>query len=897
MKNKKLQTFLLYTALFSFISIIIFAVFFKTKKVLIFADGDAFQQHFLIFNNYIKLLKEGSFNIFDKYSTFSWNIGLGSDILGQYSYYIVGDLFAYIGLLFPMKNIDIAYSIAIIFRIYFTGISFLYFCKYKNIEMKKSCIGAIVYAFSSWVLYASVIHPYFTNAAILFPVFLVCIEKLVKENKILPLTIINTITIISNFYFWYKISILAMIYFLIIYFLESESKSVKNFSYQIFKVAFSYVVSICLSSLVFLPTLYTYISSSRLETNTILNYGKEYYKDFLIGISSFTIDNWTTITTTTLTLLFFPLFIKKYKQNKSICIFTLIIVLMLLSPVFGSIMNGFSYPTNRFSFALCFCAAYIVCTTIKFQFDYSWKDIILMSSSMIIYLIFILLIGALNKVLLYAFVPAICFLLIAISKRVFNMKFSSIINKFGYVLTIIVIVMSSCYIGLSMYYGTCGDGMIEEFKTNSELLKRYNTLNGRVDNYSEIIGYLKSADKSFYRISTSENSISNIPLLFNYSALSSYLSLVNGNVFNLSSSISNLELSASSPTKEFNNRTRITTLLSTKYFIIDEYEPTPIGYTFYKKIGKDYIYINNHFVGPISYYSKKISKENYSNLTAYEKEQAIFSGVYIESDKQINLEELKFDLKDNILDYEILDSEGLLEKEGSINVVKPNSKLTLKINNKVKGENELYLEIKNLIFNSSNLSNNEFVIEFKTGDKSIRKKVEDRNSRYYSDISNMLINLGKVNESNLYVDIVFKQTGKYSFNKLSAILVDFGSYNQQVDNLNSGINNIRYNNNSVEADLNLEKAGILQLSTGYSKGWKVYIDGCEGEVLKANEAFVGTFVEKGKHNIKFVYQTPYRNLSLIMTLIGIISIVIIVYIERKCNICYTGLYKARGSKK
>lgn len=890
MKSRK--AFLLYTVLFFITFIIVFAIFFKTKKNLVFLDGDAFQQHFLIFNNYIKLLKEGNFNILDKYSTFSWNIGLGADILGQYSYYIVGDLFAYIGLLFPMEKMELAYSFAIILRIYFTGISFLYFCKYKKIEIKKSCLGALVYAFSSWVLYASVIHPYFTNAAILFPVFLVGIEKLQKGNKILPLIIINTITIVSNFYFWYKITILALIYFLILFFVESKNKNIKSFSLKIFKIGLAYVIAILLSSLIFLPTIYTYISSGRLTSNVILRYGKDYYKSFLVGVSSFTINNWTTITTTTLAIIFLPLFIKKYKKNMSICIFTLVIIFMLLLPVFGSIMNGFSYPTNRFSFSLCFCVAYIVCNTINFEFDYSWNDIIFMCSSMILYLFIIILINSLSKNLLIAFIPSIAFILIIILKKIFFQKNSNIINNFGQVLIIGIIIFGCCYIGVSMYRGLFTTrGMISNFETNSALLRRYNTLNGRVDNYDKCIDYLSSVDKSFYRISTSENSISNISLLYNFPSLSSYLSLVNGNIFNISNNILNLELSAGSPTKEFNNRTRITTLLSTKYFIADETEIPPIGYTFYKKIGYDYIYINNNYVGPISYYDKKISKNDYYNLTAIEKEKSVFTAAYIGNEKHTDLEELEFKFENNVLDYEIINLEGLVKGKGYINSKKPNSKLTIKINEKISDKQELYLEIKNLVFNSSILSNNEFVIQFKAGNKSIKKKVQDRESRYYLDASNIVVNLGKVNDPNLYIDIIFKQPGEYSFDNLSFKVVDFNNYIQEVDNLNKGINNIKYNNNSVEADLTLNKSGVIQLATGYSKGWKAYLDGNEVNVFKVNEAFVGTIVKKGKHNIKFVYQTPYFNVSLIFTCVGIISIVIVVYVERKYNVCYTKLYK------
>ena len=99
MKKNRLSIYLKYTGLFSIISIIVFTIFIKMNKSFIW-QIDGIKQHYLILYDFNQIVR----NIFkDGLSMLSWNMGLGLDVIGQYSYYVIGDPFAYISLLFPMK--------------------------------------------------------------------------------------------------------------------------------------------------------------------------------------------------------------------------------------------------------------------------------------------------------------------------------------------------------------------------------------------------------------------------------------------------------------------------------------------------------------------------------------------------------------------------------------------------------------------------------------------------------------------------------------------------------------------------------------------------------------------------------------------------------------------------
>lgn len=59
----------------------------------------------------------------------------------------------------------------------------LCYCKYKNVSNYKSLLSAIIYTFCSFIIFASARHPYFTNPMILFPLLIIGIEKLIREDK------------------------------------------------------------------------------------------------------------------------------------------------------------------------------------------------------------------------------------------------------------------------------------------------------------------------------------------------------------------------------------------------------------------------------------------------------------------------------------------------------------------------------------------------------------------------------------------------------------------------------------------------------------------------------------------------------------------------------------------
>ena len=68
----------------------------------------------------------------------------------------------------------------------------------------------------------------------------------------------------------------------------------------------------------------------------------------------------------------------KKKEHKIYLIYFLVTTIMLLMPFIGSLMNGFSFPSNRWSFMYSFILAYIVMSCL--EENYTKKELISMGA-------------------------------------------------------------------------------------------------------------------------------------------------------------------------------------------------------------------------------------------------------------------------------------------------------------------------------------------------------------------------------------------------------------------------------------------------------------------------------------------------------------------------------------
>ncbi len=73
----------------------------------------------------------------------------------------------------------------------------------------------------------------------------------------------------------------------------------------------------------------------------------------------------------------------------------------------------------------------------------------------------------------------------------------------------------------------------------------------------------------------------------------------------------------------------------------------------------------------------------------------------------------------------------------------------------------------------------------------------------------------------------------------------------------------------------INKPGFLMFTDAYYPGWRAFVDGRETKIVPANYLFRGVFLEKGRHEIQFIYQPSSFRWGVIISLASVLFIVLL----------------------
>lgn len=899
--NNKTKIYWIYTLLFILIACVVFSTFIITKRSFIW-KGDGLRQHYIILKDFNENVRNFLSNPSGGFKLFSWNMGLGLDVIGQYSYYVLGDPFAYISLLFPIQYLELAYNFLIILRLFCIGLAFIVYSQYHakkvgNEEEKpyNILIGALIYTFSAYSLYTAVRHPYFLNAMILFPLLLLGVDKLFRENKKVPFIIFIALSAISNYYFFYMHTIMIVIYAIIQYICEYRKEGAKHFFQKLGSAILCYIIGILIAGIILMPTIHSFIHSARSDEETICQYSGRYYQNiFTINLLTTNPNNWSIIGVSSIILLMLPILWLKRKENKTYLVYFIVTTIMLLIPFIGSLMNGFSFPNNRWSFVYSFILAYIV--TLCLQNKYTSKELKYMGSFLILYsimgmIITVLLDNSKSKTVLYMVQIIIAFFMFAVTiyQNTNGITLLPKIKINKYKTIILMLIVSN--IGIMAYglYTSYDRGYAKKFANIGKVEEQINTQLGGNKDYSRNIREIVEEDKGFYRISKVPHQLANYSIYYNYLSTEGYLSLGNKYVYDLSRELADNSYSVTRNVAGLGDRTKITTLLGNKYYIVDEKNQkyVPYGYSLAKEIKGVKTYQNNYPLSIGVSYNQYMLREEYEKLNPIEKEDALLKVAVIdkiEDLKGINLQE-KQDISDiqncyQSIPYQLIEKDKIIKRrENRKQIVTKKEEQSIELEIENIQNSELYVYISGFDFQET--KNHTIMARFKN--RVASKVIEDKiTSAYYQKAPQIVLNLGYYEKAEGKIELTFSTKGTYNFDDIQVIAVPMNNYENTIRELQQNeLKEVTYNNREIRGKLDLSQDAILQIASSYTTGWKAYIDGVAVETIHVNTAFIGIPVKAGEHEIYLEYEVPYLKLGIAFTGIGIVAFIVVAILEKR----------------
>jgi len=905
-RSRKTLYFFVYTFAFAFVAFIVFYLYIVDGKSFVWVgktgSDDGLVQNYNALLYYGKYLRSIASTLFatGKFVIPMWdfNLGLGSDVLTTLHYYVIGDPLDLLSAFVKSKDTETLYSALVILRLYLSGLAFSLYC----FKMKKgrfaALAGSLVYVFCGFALFASVRHPYFINPMIYLPLLLIGVEKLFAKQKPALFILMVCLCALSNFYFFYMISILMILYAVFRYFDIYKKVEIKTLVKTVCSMAGFYTVGLMMACAIFIPVVSLFFTSGRIDTGYTVPflYDINFYLNIVpafASISAFS-EDWTFLAYSGITFIAVILLFCQKKKHTSLKVAFLLLSLLLLFPFAGHIFNGFSYVSNRWEWGFSMLAAYIFATVIPEVRLITKKAAVIIFVTAVAFLTYCLLMPNVRS----GGTTAACVVLFiaAIAVVFFSKKSKKLFRGLILGVTIMGIAVNSFYL-----YSPAGANYISEFIDKGNVLNTF---------YQSQAGAVKALhDKSFYRYeenTSGDFSIDNSSLALGLNRSSFYWSLIPGNT---SKYVTEMELNNQnfSNLPGFDGRAMVGLLSGTKYFVtsINNTSNVPFGYTFLKNwknnAGITYSVFKNNYALPLGYtYSSYIMRSSYDSLSPFQKQQALLQGVLLENE-QPSYKKTNLEFTDTpVSGYQAKYSNGLSFTNGEILVKKPGATLTLTFAG--KENSEIYLKINNLWYNNMNpikvlsakewnnlpaqkqkdlISKNRFksagqstLIGVSCGSISKDIFISTPSYSWYINKHDFTTNMGYDNQAKNEIILTFNSIGSYTYNNIEIVSQPMENFAEQAGNLRKDVlQNIKVSANAVSGTINLITEKILCLSIPFSTGWKATVDGTKTELLQANTMYMAILLPAGKHTVKLTYITPGIKQGLVVSGVGIVCFI------------------------
>lgn len=362
----------IYTCGFVLMAVMIFGgMFFIYDRSLVWA-ADGITQHCLSLAYYGEYLRAILRNIFVEHTfhipMFDFSIGLGADIISTLHYYAIGDPLNLLSVFFKPVYTEYLYSFLVILRMYLAGLTFCIFLSSKKYSPDAVTTGAIAYALTGYSLLAGVRHPFFLTGMVYCPLIFLGIDRILTGKKPLLYIISLAILILSNFYSAYMTCIFMVIYAALRYLTSYRKDGAKHFFVTVGKFALYTVNAFLIPMVIFLPQIENTLMTDRLNTDNAVNlfYAPSYYAGLFNTVTdASSMDEWLVMGFGGVTVLCMIAAFVRIKQYKIVAASGCIGVVLMCFPVFGHILNGFAYVTNRWSWIL----ALIVCAAVTATYE------------------------------------------------------------------------------------------------------------------------------------------------------------------------------------------------------------------------------------------------------------------------------------------------------------------------------------------------------------------------------------------------------------------------------------------------------------------------------------------------------------------------------------------------
>ncbi|MGI6018385.1 MAG: YfhO family protein [Marvinbryantia sp.] len=876
----------LYSVSFCILAFLIYLEFILNKKSLVWLT-DAKGQYLIYYEYMGKYLREllrgflhGNFSV----PLYDFTIGMGEDINAVIRTNLTDFLSAFV----PSHLVEPVYNFWMLVRLYAAGLAFLAYGLYRKFPRVNLCPAALIYVFCGYTLNLGSRHPDFTAPMIFLPLLLLAMERLIKQERYWGVFYSGMValSLTSSYYFLYMNTLAMGIYALVRFgtIFAGHKKKGREFLRMMGRISSSYLLGCLMAMVFFLPQMYRLFSSMRMSSGIptakeLLFYdGNRALALFMELIGGG--ENAGASTFLGFSLLVIPVlivvFARRWREQLPLKITILIVTAVLMFPVGGYLMSGFSAFNNRWTYIAAFVVAVAAAVVIQDIFHMTVLQMVLSA---------VVTVG-------YWY---------ATQKKVPG-EMRYFITASALVISMAVLIAVSFWddVGKQKSWKRmprCGAAALLTLTIATTALNGYLTfspkMSTKLTEYADQNSVMEEIKTSTYqhfanatggelaRCDThlTGNMQENYPISLDYMGTSIYNSVLNANLVQYHTEMENIGISAIHRIFSLDGRTALEALSCTEYYLTRTGQEiyVPYGFVRVDEWSDDgYSIYKNKYLLPFGYvYENCVTEADCAGLDGLEKQQLMLQTAIVEKIPDEFAQVQKTYSSANLIEevskeimrvpVKIIGRNGSFKMKGNLyHAQEENSGFVLAYPK--KAGYEAYLHFKNL-----NRNVNYAMVGVQTSDLYKEFTVRGKERDYSLGREDYLVNLGYSEKNGEdQISVIFRKKGNYHLTEMELCYVPMKKYGMQMEKLGAeGLKNIKQETNGICGEINLEKPELMVFSVPYRRGWKLFVDGQEQECFRTNVTYIGAVLPAGVHEIKLCYCTAGIRTGLLLSVIGL----------------------------
>ena len=228
-----------------------FVIFIILGKGKFFYMGDFDAQQIPFYIHCHKFIRSGG-------GLWDFSTELGNNFFASYTYYTLCSPFFWLMIPFPTSWVPYLMGPMYILKFACAGLTSYMYIRYFTKTKESALFGSILYTFCGWSVF-NIFYNQFHESFIIFPLLLLSLEKLVKENKRGLFAVTVALSAIVNYYFFAGMVVFTFIYWAVKSISRAWDMTFKTFG----KIALEAILGVLSAMFVLIPSAIAVFSMSR----------------------------------------------------------------------------------------------------------------------------------------------------------------------------------------------------------------------------------------------------------------------------------------------------------------------------------------------------------------------------------------------------------------------------------------------------------------------------------------------------------------------------------------------------------------------------------------------------------------------------------------------------------